>query len=61
MFIKRSIRILAEYEYLSFGGNKRRGGRRAYRLTSDEELKLIDLSMIPTPQAMEERMKESEE
>jgi DNA primase catalytic core len=49
--IKRNVRILIEYEYLkgSMGG---RGARRSYSLAVDEELNLMDVSCIPTPEEM---------
>ena len=34
-------------------GSRFRGSRNAYRLFRDEPIQLVDLSMIPTPEAME--------
>lgn len=57
MFVKRYIRILAEFEYLAGSGYSARGSRKTYRLVSDEPLTALDTGMIPSPQAMEERLK----
>jgi hypothetical protein len=54
--IKRNVRILIEYEYLK-GGTGGRGLRRSYALAADEELNLMDVSCIPTPEEMERRLK----
>jgi DNA primase len=53
-WIKRYIQLLAEWEYLVVAGARTRGSRNAYRLFRDEPIQLVDLSMIPSPQAMEE-------
>jgi DNA primase len=53
-WIKRYIQLLAEWEYLVVAGARSRGSRNAYRLFRDEPIQLVDLSMIPSPQAMEE-------
>ena len=54
-WIKQSLRQLVDYDYLSIarGGSER--ARAYYRLREDAEIKGIDLSMIPTPEAMAER------
>ena len=54
--IKRNVRILIEYEYLK-GSTGGRGSRRSYSLVADEELNLMDVSCIPTPEEMAERIK----
>lgn len=52
MAVKRTVRILVEYEFLVSSGTAARGYRRGYRLTRDEALALVDLSSIPTPEAL---------
>jgi DNA primase len=49
MFVKRNMKILCDYEYLIGSGSGARGSKRSYRLFKDEELALIDLSVIPSP------------
>jgi DNA primase len=52
-WIKRYLQLLADWEYLVVVGARSRGSRNAYRLFRDEPIRLVDLSMIPTPEAME--------
>jgi DNA primase catalytic core len=52
-WIKRYLQLLGEWEYLQVAGSRSRGSRNAYRLLRDEPIHLVDLSMIPSPQAME--------
>ncbi len=52
-WIKRYMQLLAEWEYLVVVGSRARGSRNAYRLFRDESIQLVDLSMIPSPEAME--------
>jgi hypothetical protein len=52
-WIKRYLQLLCEWEYLLVAGSRSRGARNAYRLYRDEPIQLVDLSMIPTPEAME--------
>jgi hypothetical protein len=52
-WIKRYIQLLAEWEYLVVVGARSRGSRNAYKLFRDEPIHLVDLSMIPSPEAME--------
>jgi len=52
MFVKRNVRTLCEYEYLVEVGSFQRGSRRGYRLAEDEDLRLVDLSSIPTPEEL---------
>jgi len=56
-FIKRYLKILVDYEYLKSGGIGVRGSRNSYRLYADEDIRLVDLSMIPTPEEMELKLK----
>jgi hypothetical protein len=56
MFVKRNMKILCDYEYLIGSGSGARGSKRAYRLFKDEELALIDLSVIPSPEEMREKL-----
>jgi len=55
-WIKQALRQLVDYDYLSLarGGSER--SRAYYRLREDAEIRAVDLSMIPTPEAMEERI-----
>jgi hypothetical protein len=57
-WIKRYMQLLGEWEYLQMAGARTRGSRNAYRLFRDEPIHLVDLSMIPSPQAMEEGIDE---
>jgi len=52
-WIKRYLQLLADWEYLVVAGSRSRGSRNAYRLFRDEPIHLVDLSMIPSPEAME--------
>ncbi|HUW45712.1 MAG TPA: hypothetical protein VMW50_07945, partial [Dehalococcoidia bacterium] len=52
MFVKRNLRTLCDYEYLLEVGSFQRGSRRGYRLVHDEELLLVDLSSILTPEEL---------
>jgi len=56
-FIKRYMKVLIDYEYLKSGGIGVRGSRNLYRLYADEDIRLVDLSMIPTPAEMEVKLK----
>jgi len=50
--VKRALRLLTEYEYLSEEGVRSRGSRRGYRLLADEPLSLLDRTTLPTPEQM---------
>jgi hypothetical protein len=52
MFVKRYMRILVDYEYLKLKTGGVRGSRFEYCLMEDRELSGVDISMIPTPEAM---------
>ncbi|MCK5201722.1 MAG: hypothetical protein KAR21_25385, partial [Spirochaetales bacterium] len=56
-FIKRYMKVLIDYEYLKSGGIGVRGSRNLYRLYADENIRLVDLSMIPTPAEMKVKLK----
>lgn len=53
MFIKRYLAVLVDYEYLIKAGSLYRGSRCSYRLSGDEDLCLIDLAKIPSPETMQ--------
>ena len=53
-WIKRYMQFLGEWEYLVVAGARARGSRNACRLFRDELIQLVDLSMIPSPEMMEE-------
>ncbi len=52
-WIKRYLQLLADWEYLQVSGARTRGARNTYRLVLDESIRLVDLSAIPSPEAME--------
>jgi hypothetical protein len=52
-WIKRYLQLLAEWEYLLVAGSRTRGSRNSYRLYRDEPIHLVDLSVIPSPEAIE--------
>jgi hypothetical protein len=56
MFVKRYLRILAEFEYIRVRGFQGRGATASYLLASDAELERMDLSIIPTPEGMALRL-----
>ena len=58
MYVKRNVRTLTDYEYLLVSGKKQRGGRLTYHLLKDEEITLIDLSVIPDPKTMKTKLNE---
>lgn len=53
-WIKRYMQVLTGWEYLHVSGSRHRGSRNVYRLVADEPIHLVDLSMIPTPEQMEQ-------
>ncbi len=57
-WVRQNIRQLVEYEYLTVtrGGGERSKG--FYRLKEDAEIGRTDLSMIPTPEAMQRMVRE---
>ncbi len=54
--VKRNVRLLVEYEYLVESGSYARGARRGYRLALDEALSLVDLSALPSPDELAQRI-----
>ena len=54
--VKRNLRLLVEYEYLAESGSFSRGARRGYRLMEDENLNLVDLSAVPSPEELARRV-----
>ncbi|MCF6334294.1 MAG: toprim domain-containing protein, partial [Spirochaetales bacterium] len=57
MFVKRNMRILRDYEYVTSFGSPGARSRKSYRLVADEAIRLIDLSIIPTPGEIKARVK----
>jgi len=53
--LKRNLHVLVDYEYVRESGSFRRGSRRGYRVVADENLELVDLSAIPTPEVLAAR------
>jgi len=56
MFVKRNMRILSDYEYVFTAGSPGARNRKSYRLMADESVRLIDLSIIPTPEEIKRKM-----
>ena len=59
-FVKRNMRTLVEYEYLTMKGGQTRGSRARYSLAQDAPLSFHDLSLILTPEELEKRIKGEE-
>jgi hypothetical protein len=57
-WIKQALRQLVDYDYLAIARGGAERSRAYYRLREDVEIKGIDLSMIPAPEAMEARLSE---
>ncbi len=57
MTVKLGVRQLVEYEYLTVTRGGRERSKGFYRLKEDVEIGRADLSMIPTPEAMQKRIK----
>jgi hypothetical protein len=57
--IKRNMRLLVDYEYVRRLGGGRRGARSAYSLAADEEIRLLDLSMIPAPEELSRKLQKT--
>jgi hypothetical protein len=53
MFVKRTLRLLCDYEYVRSSGSRERGAKRMYYLLKDQDLWALDMSMVPTPEAIE--------
>jgi hypothetical protein len=49
-----------EYEYIALARGFARGERVQYRVLSDEPMEGLDMSMIPTPEAMVARVSTNE-
>ena len=60
MFVKRYLKVLVDYEYIRVSGGGKRGTRQSYRLAADEDIHLLDISMIPTPEEMARRLKDKD-
>jgi DNA primase catalytic core len=54
--VRRQFQLLCNYEYLKSGGLGVRGSRNFYQLVGEGPLHMIDLSMIPTMQAMKAKL-----
>ncbi len=55
-WVKYAMRQLVEYEYLTLARGGAERSRAFYRLREDVSIPGADLSMIPTPEAMEEKL-----
>jgi len=49
-WIRENLRKLVEYEYVMLASGRNRGERWVYRLKADEDIKTLNLSVIPTPE-----------
>jgi len=56
MTVKLGVRQLVEYEYLTVTRGGRERSKGFYRLKEDVEIGRADLSMIPTPEAMQQKL-----
>ncbi len=59
-WIKQNLRVLVDFEYISI---QRGGGERTkgfYRIREDEEIRKLNLSMIPTPEEIQEKIKNTD-
>jgi hypothetical protein len=54
--IKTGLRYLAELEYIVAVGSRTRGSRNSYRLVADEPLHLVNMAVVPTPEALAKRI-----
>ena len=55
--VKKYMKLLVDYEYLQVGGTRARGSRNSYRLIADEDIRSLDLSIIPTPEQIKAKLK----
>jgi len=55
-FVKKHLRILVEYEYIQLVSGRSHGTRFSYRLREDAPMEGLDVSMIPTPEEMKEKI-----
>jgi hypothetical protein len=51
-WVREHLRHLVDYEYVSVSRGARERAKGFYRLKDDVDLQAVDLSMIPTPEAM---------
>jgi len=54
-FVKKHLRLLLNYEYLTAVSGRNRGTRTVYRLRDDVDMIELDISMITTPVEMKEK------
>jgi hypothetical protein len=54
--VKRTVRLLCDYEYLIPTGFSARGHRRGYKLLADEALELVGAVGIPSPEEVEAKL-----
>jgi len=57
--VKRYLRMLVDYEYLQVIGGKSHGTRFCYRLREDKALETMDCEVIPDPEEMKKRIKQT--
>ncbi|MBN1181880.1 MAG: hypothetical protein JXB49_06305 [Bacteroidales bacterium] len=55
--IKKYLKVLVDYEYIQVNSGKNRGTRFLYKLRKDESIENIDLSIIPAPKDMKDKLK----
>jgi DNA primase len=59
-FVKKHLRLLLNYEYITAVSGRGRGTRNVYRLRDDVDMIELDISMITTPGQMEEIYEEAD-
>jgi predicted transcriptional regulator len=55
--VKRALRMLCDYEYVIERGSMARGSRRTYKLVKDEELELVDIAELLSPETLVKKAK----
>ena len=60
MSVKRSLRLLVDYEYLAIEGSRRRGTRVGYRLIRDEAAGGLSMAAIPSPEEVGRKLQSLE-
>ena len=60
-YVKKHLRELVEYEYVEVQGGRRHGTRYSYRLREDKGIEEMDISEIPRPEEVEEKIQRESE
>jgi DNA primase len=56
MTVKRSLRLLLDWEFITLQGDRRRGARLCYRLLRDNEAPEGSFALIPSPDSVEAKL-----